>query len=197
MNWLAHLVLSEQSGEFRIGSLLPDLVRQTELRDLSPAMLAGVARHRDVDAYTDRHPVFLRSADRFPPPYRRFARILTDLIYDHFLSRSWADYVAVDLPQFLDRFFGEVKHHERQLPFLARERLAQIREEQWLAGYGDLILLQGVMQRVGRRLRRPVDLGPAIATLTGQYHDFQTDFEEFFHDIRLAFVPDLSFPLKA
>ncbi|MEI9895635.1 MAG: hypothetical protein WDN28_17535 [Chthoniobacter sp.] len=62
MNWLAHLYLSEPNAAFRLGNLLPDLASATALAGLPGEFQAGIQRHRRIDAFTDRHPVFRRSS---------------------------------------------------------------------------------------------------------------------------------------
>lgn len=196
MNWLAHLVLSDRGGAFRIGNLLPDLVRANDLSSLPEEMLAGVQRHRLIDAYADAHPVVTRSASRFDPPLRRFGKVFADLFYDHFLATHWEDYCQVELPQFLEDFFRSVEPWRAALPPLAALRLDQIRDHGWMSQYGNIDELAQVLDRMGRRLRRPVDLCPAMAVLEAHYHEFQGDFLEFFPEIRREIAPNVIFPLS-
>lgn len=197
MNWLAHLVLSDRGGAFRIGNLLPDLVRGNDLIALPEEMLAGVQRHRLIDAYADAHPVVTRSASRFAPPLRRFGKVFADLFYDHFLATHWEDYCRVELPQFLEEFFRSVEPWRSTLPPLASLRLDQIRDHGWMSQYGNVAELAQVLDRMGRRLRRPVDLSPAMAVLEAHYHEFQNDFLEFFPEIRREIAPNVTFPLSS
>lgn len=197
MNWLAHLVLSDRGGAFRIGNLLPDLVRGRDLIALPEEMLAGVHQHRRIDAYTDAHPAVTRSAQRFDPPLRRFGKVFADLFYDHFLTTHWDHYCQVELPQFLDQFFRSVEPWRQTLPPLATERLDQIRDHGWMSQYGDVVELAQVLDRMGKRLRRPVDLSPAMAVLEDHYYEFQNDFLEFFPDIRREIAPGVIFPLRS
>jgi len=57
---------------------------------LSPALLAGVALHRSIDSFADRHPAFRRSRARISPARRRVGGIMVDLFYDHFLALHWS-----------------------------------------------------------------------------------------------------------
>lgn len=197
MNWLAHLVLSDRSGAFRIGNLLPDLVRSNDLVALPEEFLAGVHRHRLIDAYADSHPVVTRSARRFEPPLRRFGKVFADLFYDHFLTKNWDSYCQVKLPEFLEEFFRSVEPWRATLPPLALLRLDQIRDHGWLSQYGNVQELSLVLDRMGKRLKRPVDLCPAMTVLETHYQEFQSDFLEFFPDIRREVAPNVIFPLRS
>src|SRR5262245_27969290 len=104
MNWLAHLLLSEPTSAFRIGSLLPDFVRPPLLAGLPIDFQRGIECHRRIDAFTDAHPIVRRSVGRFVPPYRRFAGILVDVFYDHFLARDWTAHASIPLTDFVGEF---------------------------------------------------------------------------------------------
>ena len=88
MNWLAHLFLSEPSAAFRIGNLLPDLARPSELSGLSTEFIRGMEQHRLIDAFTDSHPVVRRSIARVGPEFRRFGGIFVDIYFDHFFCSA-------------------------------------------------------------------------------------------------------------
>lgn len=196
MNWLAHLVLSDHGGAFRIGNVLPDLVRACDLVNLPDEVMAGVQRHRQIDAYADAHPVVLRSARRFEPPLRRYGKVLADIIYDHFLTSHWGAYSNVPLPAFLEDFYQSVEQWRHALPLEACERLDQIRDHGWMGQYGEVAGVRQVLERIGHRLKRPVELGPAVSVLELHYHEFQNDFLEFFPDIRREVAPNVIFPLN-
>lgn len=184
MNWLAHLVLSDRSATFRIGNLLPDLMTRAELDAVPPVFREGIECHRRIDVFTDAHPVVRRSAQRLTPPHRRFAPILIDIFYDHFLSVSWTQH----WPQPLDEFIGEIyvsfDAHGANLPVVTCDVLRRMRLENWLGSYGEIAGVRLTLERVARRLRRPVPLGEAVVQLTRNYDRLEADFNEFFPELR-------------
>src|SRR4051794_7971427 len=111
MNWLAHLLLSDPAPAFRIGNLLPDLMPGPALAQMPAEYQGGIAQHRRIDAFTDSHPIFRRSILRVEPPQRRYAGILVDIFYDHFLSVGWAAHSRVPLREFLAEVYGSFEHH--------------------------------------------------------------------------------------
>jgi acyl carrier protein phosphodiesterase len=82
MNWLAHLFLSEPNPAFRIGNLLPDLARPSELSGLSAEFMRGIHQHRrgesDCDC-ADRHR--WRKAGQF---WRRIMPVFTRISANFF-----------------------------------------------------------------------------------------------------------------
>lgn len=183
MNWLAHLVLSEPNPRFRIGNLLPDLVRTSALSGLSADFLRGVQQHRQIDSFTDRHEIVRQSVRRVPANFRRFGGILVDMFYDHFLSREWSKFSAAPLPVFVDEIHASFESHRNEVPLEARVHLDRIREGNLLCSYGELSGLALALKRIGLRLRRPVPLSEAVPVLENNYSDFRADFHSFFPEL--------------
>lgn len=184
MNWLAHLVLSDRSPTFRIGNLLPDLMRRPELEAVPKIFRKGIECHRRIDIFTDGHPVVRRSRQRLASPHRRFAPILLDIFYDHYLSVKWSQHWPQPLDQFLREIYDAFDEHRAQLPGATDRVLQQMQAENWLGSYGEIAGVRLTLERVARRLRRPVQLGDAVVELERNYDTLESDFEEFFPELR-------------
>jgi acyl carrier protein phosphodiesterase len=183
MNWLAHLFLSEPSPAFRIGNLLPDLVGQAALAGVSPEVLRGVRQHRQIDAFTDSHPIVRRSITRVGPKFRRFGGIFVDIFYDHFLSREWPSFSAIALPDFTREIYSCFESHRHEIPHEAHVPLDRMKSENWLSTYGDLHGVATTLGRIGLRLRRPTLLAEGAAILEADYAGFHADFTTFFPEL--------------
>jgi len=184
MNWLAHLHLPEPTPACRLGSILPDFVSITALTGLPPEFQRGIQRHRQIDAYTDAHPIFRRSIQRLGPPFRRFGGILIDIYYDHFLARDWATFADTKLPDFAAEFYASFDTHWTDIPADARPRLQAMRAHNLLCSYREMDGISKVLTCIGGRLRRPFDLAASISILERDYDTFRTDFHEFFPQLR-------------
>ena len=183
MNWLAHLYLSKPNSAFRVGNLLPDLASKAHLANLSMEFQAGIDCHRRIDLFTDSHPVVRRSIGRFPPPYRRFGGILTDIFYDHFLACEWDAYSKIALQNFVAEVYTDFERHRAELPTEINERLDQIKNANWIGSYAEIGGIAEALRRLGLRLRRPSDLAGAISILERDYELFQEDFRMFFPEL--------------
>lgn len=193
MNWLAHVLLSEPTPEFRIGNLLPDLLGAAALAEVPQVFARGVACHRMIDRFTDRHPVVRQSVQRVAVPYRRFAPILVDVFYDHFLSINWREYCAVPLPQYLDEFYTTFDGQRGLIPEVF-PHLERMRTENWLGSYGDLAGVRLTLERISRRFRRPLQLGGAVVELERNYTELRADFAAFFPELRVGVAAHLINP---
>jgi acyl carrier protein phosphodiesterase len=180
MNWLAHTLLSEPSSAFRIGNLLPDLLGPQELQGLPAEFGPGIERHRVIDAFTDSNFVVHRSIGRVGPDFRRFAGILTDIFYDHFLATDWKTYSDVPLESFVREVYAAVDALRDYIPASAFARLKRMGAEDWLGSYRQIAGVRHALRRIGGRLRKPVELADAVSVLELNYEDFRQDFVSFF-----------------
>lgn len=185
MNWLAHALISENTTAFRLGNLLPDFLGVTELSLLDPVFQPGVACHRRIDAFTDRHPVVRGSVRRFAT-HRRVAPVLVDVFYDHFLSTDWAQHSTQSLDTFVAEVYESFDAHRAQLPENLWPPLQRMRTENWLGSYRDFDGLRCTLTRMERRFRRPVDLVGGLLELERNYAALHEDFREFFPELRAA-----------
>ena len=184
MNWLAHLLLSEPTPAFRVGNLLPDLLPAADLKRLPLEYQRGIRRHRQIDAFTDSHPIVHRGILLLGPAYRRFGGILTDMFYDHFLACDWHHYSEATLEDFSAAIYSSFESLREDLPPSASLILQQIRAVDLLCTYRHIDGIRRALERMGARLRRPVPLGESIAELELHYDILHADFTEFFAELR-------------
>jgi acyl carrier protein phosphodiesterase len=190
MNWLAHVLLSEPTAEFRLGNLLPDFLGAAELERVDVVFQPGIQRHRWIDAFTDQHPVVRRSVRRFSPAYRRVAPVLVDVFYDHFLSTDWERYASQPLAGFVRDVYQCFDAYRGPLPDALWLPLQRMCTENWLGSYGDQDGLRQTLTRMERRFRRRVDLRGGLVDLQRNYAGLSADFREFFPELRAAVAVD-------
>jgi len=215
MNFLAHLLLTPQTTGGYVGALLPDLVRGRERqrwRRTTQAILTApaangphaapirtaqqtvrevveaAALHREIDRFTDAHPVFARSCVRVPPPHRRYAGILTDLFYDHCLALRWDRYDARPLARFIDQAYVKLRSASPIMPAMMADAVDHLTGEDWLARYatvdGIRLTLTRMSARIGAAYGRDLGLAPAADVLAERRADFLGDFDDFFPQLR-------------
>jgi len=183
MNWLAHIYLSDATPQFRVGNLLPDLAPVSQLKFLPEDYQQGIRRHRRIDIFTDAHPRWKSCVLRFPTPYRRFGGILTDIYFDHLLTRDWAKYSIVPLRQFIDDFYCDLEICLPEIPLHAAAVLDRMREQDWLGSYARIAGVRDILKRISRRLRRPFDLSGSLSIFEEHESGFHEDFRVFFPEL--------------
>lgn len=188
MNFLAHLVLAGSSPAWRVGCLLPDLVRGPLGRDLDPAVVRGVEHHRRVDRFTDTNPATARSVARLQPRHGRFSGILGDVFFDHFLASDWPAYCTRTLDGFTRAVYEDLRSHAGILaPHSVEPIFHRMARQDWLGSYATLdgieLTLWRMSQRLTQRLGRDVRLDPAVADLASGYDAFRSDFDVLWRDL--------------
>ena len=180
MNYLAHLYLADEQPDAVIGALAGDFIKGPVPNDLSPTMRHAVWQHRRIDAYTDSHPLVLRSKRRISPRYRRYAGILVDMFYDHFLAANWAHYDPRPLEMYAANIYDIVASQTDPGPGRMASAMEFMIQHNTLVGYRDARGIAMALRGIETRLRRPSELGNAISELHDNYAPLEEDFAQFF-----------------
>ena len=196
MNYLAHLFLSEDDTESLIGSLMGDSHKGAIGPGLSPALRRGVLVHRRVDSYTDAHDVVARGKARMSPDFRRYAGILLDLFYDHFLARHWSSDSAEPLDAFAARVYQIVRLHRDSFSTPMQRSMDYMVRNELLQSYRTVGGVERALYGIEGRLKRPSRLHVAVMELERNYLELERDFDVFFPDL-MRFTEALRQSLKA
>jgi acyl carrier protein phosphodiesterase len=184
MNWLAHVFLAGPDADCRLGNLLADMVKGSVRRSLRPGLQHGIACHQAIDAFTDEHPLVLRSKRRLASRYERLAGILVDVFYDHILASDWPCYSAAPLREFTREVYALFPAYRHELPAEVNGVLERMAAADWLGSYarveGIADVLARLSARLARRLGRDFALERAIGELTIHRDGLTADFHEFF-----------------
>lgn len=196
MNFLAHLYLSPPDDDALLGSLMGDFVKGPLAAHPADDLRRGMALHRRIDSYTDAHPIVRDSRNRISAARRRYAGIMVDMFYDHFLARDWTRYHEQPLADFAQRVYALLLRNRERLP----ERLARITpymaEQDWLSSYRAIESIHVALERMGTRLTRGNALRGAAGELVVHYDALEADFRDFFPQVT-AFARDTAHALQA
>ncbi len=181
MNYLAHLHLAPDHPAARVGNLLGDFLKPSAAGHLPPDLQAGMALHRRIDALTDSHPLVLASKARIAPARRRYAGILVDIFYDHFLARHWRRFDVRPLPDFTRQCYAELRDFHPWLPPRLRDILPLMSAEDWLLSYRRTEGIADVLARFSRhRIQRANPVADGIIDLLENYDGLEQDFLDFY-----------------
>jgi acyl carrier protein phosphodiesterase len=180
MNYLAHLYLSDGSPESVLGSLMGDFVKGPLTGRFSAGVRRAIQLHRKIDSYTDAHPQVRASRNRVSPARRRFAGVMVDMFYDHFLAARWDEYSGVPLADFAREAYAVLLRHEGSLTAEMRWVAVRMAEQDWLTAYRDPAAIGEALDRMSRRLRRENPLAGSAEELIANYTELENDFRRFF-----------------
>lgn len=183
MNYLAHLYLSEPHEEAWLGSVMGDFVKGPLDDRYGSEITRGIALHRKIDVFTDAHPVVLQSKSRMSAGRRRYAGIMVDVFYDHFLARHWQDFHDEPLAEFTARVYRVLQRYHTILPERLQRMAPMMMQWDWLGSYADIGSIYTVLNRMGQRLKRENRLLNSAEELVGNYAQLEADFRAFLPDV--------------
>ncbi|MEG5042177.1 MULTISPECIES: ACP phosphodiesterase [unclassified Microcoleus] len=183
MNYLAHLFLSEGTPESLIGNLLGDFVKGTAVNLYPEEIRKGIDLHRKVDSYTDSHPIVRSSKSLVSSQRRRFAGVLIDVFYDHFLAKNWLEYSEIPLRDFSQDVYKILQDNRDILPDSLQRVLPTIIARDLLSSYQEIAEIGITLTRMSARLKRTNNLASGIEDLTANYQRLESDFRDFFPDL--------------
>jgi len=179
MNYLAHLYLSPPDEDAWLGSLLGDFVKGTIGERYAPPVAAAIRLHRRIDSFTDAHAAVQRSRSRISRARRRYAGIMIDMFYDHFLARSWEEFHDEPLAAFSARVYALLERRRGELPERLQTVAAHMAANDWFGSYASAATIHGALDRISSRLRRANRLAGAGEELLADYAGFEADFRAF------------------
>lgn len=182
MNFLFHMLLSGNDDQLMVGNFMGDFVKGPLLESSPSRILQGVALHRRIDSYADRHPLFRQSRHRISHDYGLYRGVMVDIFYDYYLVNDWAEWSREPLDGYLLRTRTAVENHLSSLP-AEMHRLVPIIFEELLPSYGTVEGIGSALGRLSRRISRPNPLSGGEEELIRLHDELQSDFRIFTPEI--------------
>lgn len=170
-----------------LGSLMGDFVKGPLAQQYPSAIRHGLVLHRRIDTFTDAHEIVARSRARIGPQRRRYAGILIDLFYDHFLALHWDDYSSEALDAFTGTVYRTLLARIPELPERLQRIAPNMARTDWLGSYRETQAIGYALERIGTRLSRGNALLGSQEELDANYAGFEADFRAFFPEV-MAFA---------
>lgn len=184
MNYLAHLYLSGEDEEILLGNFIGDYVKGNQYLKYPVKVRTGVLLHRQIDSFTDSHPVVKKCGIRFRTNYGRYSGIVTDVIFDHFLAVGWSKYSIYPLRQYSKHVHATLLSHYLLLPAQVKLFLPFLIQHKRLESYAGLEGIWHSLAIMGRRTSLPEEADFAIEVLKQDYDSIRAEFEVFFEELR-------------
>lgn len=184
MNFLAHQFLSGTNDDLKIGNFIADSVKGTPPASFGQGVIKGITLHRRIDSYTDSHPVVLKSIKRLRDRHGKFAGVVVDICYDHFLAKNWKQYSEEELWEYVNSCYALMHKHKEELPLRIQEMLPYMIKGNWLYNYRTLDGIDRVFKGMARRTQFDANMSSAMKDLWMDYQEYEAEFNEFFPEIR-------------
>jgi acyl carrier protein phosphodiesterase len=189
MNYLGHLILSGSDEKILLGNFLGDHVSNKMLYLYDASILKGIKLHREIDLFTDSHPISRDLRAMLFDQYRHRSRVILDLFYDHFLAANFLDYQSVSLPDYVIKVSDILQKQLHLMPKSAKHYFMAMRKYGWLEGYASIDVIRLVLNQMSKR--KDMDpMGPSVKVLEKHYLHFKVQTHAFLHEAIAHFLED-------
>jgi acyl carrier protein phosphodiesterase len=183
MNFLAHLYLSGDNVDIRLGNFIGDHVKGRYLNRYTDGVQKGIFYHRAIDFYTDNHPATYEVRQLFREGYRKYAGVVVDVFFDHFLARYWATFSPYPLKGFTRKFYYQMVLRYRELPPNVKSILPFIIQSNRLYSYHKIEGVEQALRIMSNATSLPNKTDFAVETLRDNYSLIRDYFLVFFPDL--------------
>ncbi|AXT55754.1 MULTISPECIES: ACP phosphodiesterase [Aquimarina] len=185
MNFLAHIYLSGEDQELKIGNFIADSVKGKKFAQFPERIQQGITLHRKIDSYTDSHPIVRESVLRLFPKYGHYSTVIVDILYDHYLAAYWSDYSKIPLDKYVSDFYTLLQEYYEVLPKRVQDFLPYMFRDNWLLSYATIPGIGRILYQMNHRTKNKSKMNFAVVELEQYYNEFEKEFRSFFEELEL------------
>ena len=143
----------------------------------------GIKIHREIDHFTDKHPIVRESSKRLRQDYRHYAGVIVDMFYDHLLAVNFQQFSNRPLDVFAQDSYSLLESNMDWLPAKAQHMLPYMIRGNWLVNYQHLTGIHRSLQGISRRTKFDVQLEKSVQVLQNDFKLYEKEFLLFFPEV--------------
>jgi acyl carrier protein phosphodiesterase len=183
MNFLAHIYLSGNNNEIRLGNFMGDYIKGGEHKNYPTLVQRGILLHRKIDSFTDSHPIVRHHNALFHFRYHKYAGVVTDIIYDHFLAHEWHKFSDIDYNEYIEFIYEWLLEYVDSMPLEMKKFVPYLIRNNWLKLYSSIEGIQSVLIGMSKGTSLPPEHEFAIQILKKHYEEIKHDFYSYFEEL--------------
>ncbi|MFB6319363.1 ACP phosphodiesterase [Saccharicrinis sp. FJH54] len=185
MNFLAHLLLSYPDEDEMTGNFMGDFVKGKSYLNYPVPIRNGILIHRAIDDFTDQNRIARRLVVALRPVYKRYAGVVSDIVFDHILARDFKNWSGTDIDSFARYSYKALADRRDILPERVSFILDRIRESRRLEMYASLEGIKNSVQIMSDRTSLPDHTRELMIFMEKQSAFITKTFEEFYPELIL------------
>jgi acyl carrier protein phosphodiesterase len=183
MNFLSHIYLSGNNNLVTIGNFIADGIKGETYKKYPIDIQKGILLHREIDTFTDAHPIVRKSTKRLHKNYGHYSGVIVDILYDHFLAKNWSNYSEIELEDYVENFYEILEDHYEILPLRIQRLMPFMIADNWLLNYSKIEGIQRVLDGMNRRTKHKSKMNEATKELIKFYNEFEEEFTLYFKEL--------------
>jgi len=169
-----------------VGNFIADTVKGKAFEHYDPEIQKGILLHRFIDTFTDSHVTTLQSRERLYAHFGKYAAVVQDVFYDHFLALNWSDYHKKDLNEFTDFIYSTLGDYRSVFNERAARTFHYMHLQDWLGNYATQEGIDRALTGLSHRARFPSNMEESLPALSEHGKAISNDFKTFFPDLIAA-----------
>ncbi len=163
---------------------MADSVRGIMTEKYSPAIQQGIKMHRAIDTFTDAHATVLKSKERLRIHFGKYAPVVADVYYDHFLALHWEEFSQINFREYTHEVYSFLKEHYAVFPERTKKFYEYMVKYDILFAYSKIEGIDQVMKGMSRRARFTSGMENAAEELVNNYAGYKNEFQLFFPEMQ-------------
>jgi len=184
MNYLAHAYLSFGQDEILVGNFIGDFVKGKTLDTFTEGIQSGIKLHREIDNFTDTHPLVKAGQSYLRPKFGHYSTVITDIYFDYFLGKNWNKFSEIPLEHFIQNTFATLNQFRPIFPERFASMFKWMVQDNWLLKYREMDGIKQTLTGMSRRTRFESKMEVAHLALLAKEAEFELIFFAFFEDLK-------------
>jgi acyl carrier protein phosphodiesterase len=184
MNYLAHAYLSFNHPEILSGNMISDFVKGRKKFDYPNLIQKGIALHRAIDEFTDRHEATKKAKTLFKPSYGLYAGAFIDIVYDYFLANDVKEFPQNRLAEFSGETYQKLRKQEAFFPGRFHQVFYYMQLHDWLYNYQFEEAIRKSFRGLVQRASYMHDSSAADSVFGNHVDELQRYYDDFFPSLK-------------
>lgn len=167
-----------------IGNFIADHIKGNQFSHFDEEIQQGILLHREIDTFTDAHPIVRKSKRRLHKRYGHYGGVIIDIFYDYFLAKNWIQYSEIPLALFTSAIYKLFQNKSSELPVKSQNFINYMIEYNILYNYQFKNGIAKVLNGMNQRTKGKSQMNLAIEDLELLQSEFENDFTLFFRDLQ-------------
>lgn len=170
-----------------VGNFIADTIRGSHLEKYPQDIQLGIHVHRSIDTFTDSHPLVLQTRKLLYSDFGKYAGVVQDVFYDHFLAVNWSLYAKGSLDKFVKEAYTVLESNREWMNTRALRTLTYMHAQDWLSNYAKPEGIDRSLKGLSHRAKFDSHMEDSMPAFHNHFDAMNSHFKTFFPELE-AFI---------
>jgi acyl carrier protein phosphodiesterase len=179
-----------------VGNFIADTIKGEISPETPYGIELGIRIHRHIDTFTDSHSDVLEVRKMLYPYFSKYAAVVQDVYFDHFIAAHWSHYSELELDQFALEVYRTLGEYKNVLNPRAQRTLHYMEKQDWLYNYRSIEGIDRALKGLSSRASFVSNMENAVPPLLEHFNDMKVLFDRFWPELDKSVRDSFSDELK-